>query len=201
MSPPDNTVAQRVRQQRDVRLNEGWEEVRVWVPTKGDADDLRKIAAERRAKAESLNELTGSEINMAPEQLEQIRAAIAEQGSPAYNTPSGPVLTLLTELATAGDLVGLSRAFVLFARAKPANAAFVSGHIPGKIVNGYFLRYLQLNVAQVMTWEREHPQFGEEIQMAVRDEQRFQTLVKNMAASIRRRSIGTGKNQDPRDPE
>lgn len=46
----DPTVVRRVRRQRDVRLAEGWQEVRVWVPTEQDANDIRNLAADRRVR-------------------------------------------------------------------------------------------------------------------------------------------------------
>ena len=46
----DRTVVQRVKNQRDARLLEGWQEVRVWVPSEKDAEDIRNIAADRRPR-------------------------------------------------------------------------------------------------------------------------------------------------------
>ncbi|WP_236000434.1 hypothetical protein [Bradyrhizobium uaiense] len=121
----DPTVVRRVKRQRDVRLAEGWQEVRVWVPTEQDANDIRNLAADRRAKAKALAGLR-RKLRACPQKtLQRIAEAIASQGSAAYTTPSGPVLDLLTKLAEEDDLASFSRAFILLARAAPANAAFV----------------------------------------------------------------------------
>lgn len=86
----DATVVRRVKRQRDVRLAEGWQEVRVWVLTEQEANDIRNLAADRRAKAKALAGLDEGIKSMPPETLHRIAEAIASQGSAAYTTP--PVL-------------------------------------------------------------------------------------------------------------
>ena len=134
----DRTVVARLKRQRELRAVEGWREVTVWVPTEQDAADIRKLAEERRAKAEALKGLS-EEVSIVTHDTElRIAQAIAEQGAAAYTTPSGAVLTLLTELTEEGDIGGFSRAFIIFARAKPSNAAFIADAIPAKITNFLF---------------------------------------------------------------
>lgn len=179
----DHTAGKRVKRQRDARLAEGWQEVKLWVPTEADAEDLRRLAAERRAKAEALDGLTQGVRNMHIETATRIAAAVANQGSAAFTTPSGPVLTLLTELATEGDLASFSRAFVIFARAKPANAAFVAGAVPAKISN-YLIDRRGINAVALLKWQQANANWTTDLNDALRDPGRFEQMVENMAAAI-----------------
>lgn len=45
------TTNQRLKKMRDVRRAANWVEVRVWVPTRQDAEDVQALAAQRRALA------------------------------------------------------------------------------------------------------------------------------------------------------
>ena len=51
---PDEKTNSRVQKQRVIRNAAGWVEVKVWVPTEHDAEDIRNLAAKRRAQAEAL---------------------------------------------------------------------------------------------------------------------------------------------------
>jgi L-alanine-DL-glutamate epimerase-like enolase superfamily enzyme len=44
------TSYQRFKKHRDARVEKGWKFVKVWVPTKEDAEDVQRLAAARRAK-------------------------------------------------------------------------------------------------------------------------------------------------------
>jgi hypothetical protein len=99
----DKTVPQRVKRQRVARLDAGWEEVRVWIPTAENANEIRKLAAQQRRHAEELSNLTSAIKSMSRETVEAITEAIIRQGSPAYTTPSGPVLDVLGQLAASGE--------------------------------------------------------------------------------------------------
>lgn len=179
------TPTERVKDQRDARLREGWQEVRVWVPTEQDAEDVRTLAADRRAKAEALSGLKEGIPSMTDETERRIAQAIAQQGSPAFITPSGPVLTLLTQLAEEGDLCGFSHAFVTFARAKPMNAHFVAEATPAKILNGYLLKHLKLDVSGFLRWETANPKWGETIKAALRNPDQLVFTVEMMVEAIR----------------
>src|SRR5256885_1401853 len=81
--------------------------------------------------------------------------AILSHGSAAHPTaPSGPMLELLTDLASEGELVGFAEAFDLFSRVKPANAAHVRSKVPGKVLNGYLLGRLRLSATAFQRWEK-----------------------------------------------
>ena len=44
----DKTVNDRMKRQRKLRLEAGWKEVRLWVPTKEQAKELQAVAKEMR---------------------------------------------------------------------------------------------------------------------------------------------------------
>lgn len=182
----DRTAVSRVRRQRDGRLVEGWQEVRVWVPTEQDATDVKKLAAARRAKAEALAGLTEGIKSMQPETLHRIAEAITSQGSAAYKTPSGPVLDLLTKLAEEDDLTSFSRAFILLARARPANAAFVANAVPAKISN-FLIKHRGIDAAALIKWAEANPDWTDELKNALRDPDRFVRIVEGFAAAIKNR--------------
>lgn len=180
----DRTVVQRVKNQRDARLSEGWQEIRVWVPTEQDAEDIRNIAAERRAKAEALDGLSREVPKVTPQTEARIAQAIAAHGSAAYNTPSGAVLDLMSELAGEDDLQGFSRAVVILARAKPANAKFVLARVPAKISN-FVVQHRQITPSDLMKWADANPQWPEDVKRSVRDPEEFERVVEAMAESIK----------------
>jgi predicted membrane chloride channel (bestrophin family) len=176
----DRTVSQRIKRQRADRIREGWEEVRVWVPSRQDAEDIRKLAAERRSLAEAqFHTLAQKEYAMNLEA--NIADAIDQQDSPDYITPSGAMLTLMTKLAEEGELMGFSRAFLAFARAQPRNASLVQSSAPAKILNGYFFKHRDLKNGAYERWERANPAWGDTIIAALREPERFAQVVSEMA--------------------
>lgn len=183
----DRTDVARARLQRERRVAEGWQEVKVWVPTEADAEDVRQLAAERRAKAEALHGLNQEVSSVNYETEARIALAIAEHGSAAYNTPSGAASELLTELANEDDLEGFSRAFVILARAKPANAAFLTGLVPGKISN-FLVKHRGVDPRALTSWTAAKPDWSDDLKAAVRHPDRFARLVETMADSIKRRN-------------
>lgn len=110
--------------------------------------------------------------------------AIAEQGSPAYTTPSGAILTLLTQLADEGDLAGFSRAFVNFAHAQPANAAYVADAAAGKIFNAYLMKRLNLDADSFQRWQKSNPNWATSIKAALSDPVRFEHVVDEMVSGV-----------------
>lgn len=180
---PDKTASSRVRRQRDLRVREGWQEVKVWVPTPEDAEDIRNLAAERRAKAEALEGLS-REVNIVDQDREiRIAKAIAELGSSAYTVPTGAVLTLMTDLSNEDDLVGFARAYVILARAKPAHAASVENAVPAKITN-FLIKHRQVNPSTLMHWTANNPGWQDTLRRAVREPKAFERAVEHMAVEI-----------------
>ncbi|MBB3589455.1 hypothetical protein E2E30_19450 (plasmid) [Sphingomonas sp. AAP5] len=180
----DRTVTQRVKNQRDARLLEGWQEVRVWVPSEKDAVEIRNMASDRRAKAEALDGLSKEVPKVSLHTEVRIAQAIAEHGSAAYNTPSGAVLDLMTELAGEDDLQGFSRAVVILARAKPANAKFVLARVPAKISN-FVIQYRGIAAFDLMKWTDANPQWPDDLKGSVRNPEQFERVVEAMVESIK----------------
>jgi hypothetical protein len=180
----DKTVGTRTKRQRERRGAEGWISVRVWVPTEHDAADVRKLAEERRTRAEALHGLSEEIPSVTPEIAARIATAIAEHGSAAYTTPSGAVLTLLTQLTEEDDLASFSRAFVILARAKPANAAFVAAAVPAKITN-FLVTHRGIDYSALIKWTNANPGWEDDLKNAVRNPARFEQVVDAMVKSIR----------------
>lgn len=180
-----DTVVTRVRRQRALRVSEGWREVKVWVPTETDAEDVRKLAAERRARAEALHGLCKEVPKVSQETEMRIAKAIAEHGSAAYTTPSGAVLDLMTSLTDEDDLIGFSRAFIILARAKPASASFVENAVPAKISN-FLIKHRGIDVGALVKWTEINPKWADDLKNAVRHPAQFKQVVEAMAALIKR---------------
>ena len=180
----DRTVVQRVKNQRDVRLTEGWQEVRVWVPSDQDAENVRNLAAKLRAKAEALDGLSREVPSVSPQTEARIAKAIADHGSAAYNTPSGAVLDLMTALANEDNLRGLSRAVVILARAKPANAKFVIDKVPAKVAS-FLVNHRGVSSDAHYKWSLANPSWADDLKNSARDPERFASVVEAMAKSVR----------------
>jgi hypothetical protein len=179
----DKTVVSRVKRQRALRAGEGWQEVKVWVPTEADAAAIRKLAAERRANAAALCGLVDEVNGVTQEITNRIATAIMQRGSGAYTTPSGPVLELMTQLADEDDLESFSRAVIILARAKPLNARFVEEAVPAKISN-FLVKQRGIEVENLIEWQRVNPSWADNLRRMVRDPKRFQALVEAMAGEI-----------------
>lgn len=181
----DQTVVARLKRQRELRAVEGWREVKVWVPTEQDAADIIQLAKERRDKAEALDGLSREVPTMTPQNAARIAKAIAEHGSAAYITPSGPVLDLLTQLTEEDDLETFSRAFIILARAKPANAAFIAAAVPAKIIN-FLVKHRKVDATALLKWTGAHPGWEDDLKNAVRNPAQFKEVVATMAEAIKR---------------
>lgn len=182
----DNTVNKRVKKQRDCRVQEGWHEVRVWVPTKADAEEVQALAAAARAKAQQFDgllELEGIK-NMNQEHLSSTLLAIREHGSKAYLTPSGPILDLLTELADKGDFADVSKAFIIFAKAYPSNAPFVAEYVPAKILNA-LCKQPQLNDNIIYKWVNNNQGWAERITQNLRKPDSFDLTIRQLMDEIK----------------
>jgi hypothetical protein len=177
--------ASRVQRQREIRVAAGWQEVKVWVPTARDAEDIRNLAAERRAQADALHGLSNEVKKVTLEMQIRIANAIAEHGSAAYTHSSGAVLELLTELSEKDDLQSFSRAFIILARARPTNAASVASFIPAKISN-FLIKHRGVDPSAMLKWASENPDWPDQLKSAVRDPVMFEQVVEAMAQQMKR---------------
>lgn len=181
------TANQRVKNQRQARIQAGWEEVRVWLPTKDDARQVRELAAKLRAKAldmQSLEQLEGV-YQMNDAIRKRVLAAVENQGSNKYVTPSGAFLELLTELAKLGHLADMSTAFRIFVEAHPSNAKFVANSIGAKILNHFLIPSLGLNgTDRFLQWQESHPDWAITLAESLPTSQ-FKHTVNDMLADIK----------------
>lgn len=180
----DNTVTARMKRQRELRAAEGWQKITVWVPTAADAEDVKKLAAERRARAEALVGLTKEVPKVNVETAERIARAITEHGSKAYNTPSGAVLELMKKLAREDDLASFANAFVIIARAKPANANFIAARVP-VMISEFLIRHRGIDGSVMGNWGTSNPRWADELKAAVRDPELFPQVVEALAQTIK----------------
>lgn len=181
----DKTVTDRMKRQRELRTAEGWQKVTVWVPTAADAADLKNLAAERRTRAEALTSLSEEVPKVNVETAERIARAIAEHGSKAYNTPSGAVLELMKELARGDDLVSFANAFIIVARAKPANSKYIAARVPA-MISEFLIRHRGVGQGLMAKWSISSAGWADELKSAVRDPERFVEAVERLAQTIKR---------------
>jgi hypothetical protein len=179
-------TSERIRQQRDARISEGWAEVRVWVPSKADAEQVQAFAAELRAKAASFSELMQLDGvgKMDQQRLNDFHAALAEQGSRAYTTHFGAVADLLSDFASEGCIADFARAYSIIARGNPAKAESVGQMIPAKIANNYWIRHRGIDVGAMTSWQKKHTHWADTLKAHVRDPERFVEIVDTMAEDM-----------------
>lgn len=183
----DDNANARVRLQRERRLREGWKDVRVWVPSEQDAKKIRNLAEELRRNAEQLYGLSERIETVNMETQYRIAEAIAQQGSKAYNTPSGAVLSLMTQLAEEDDLEGFAIAVNMLARASPANARYVSNAIPPKISN-YLILQRSVDRDAFFRWMIANPTWSTTLKEAVRNPPQFMAVIEDMIEQIEAKS-------------
>jgi hypothetical protein len=114
----------------------------------------------------------------------RVADAISRFGSDAYNTPSGPVLDLLTNLAEQGEIETLAKAYTLFATIQPASAHLVRESVPAKISSGYLARYRRLNMTKFLAWADRHPDWPDQLKGSVSKPALFAATVNAMVDSI-----------------
>jgi hypothetical protein len=183
----DKTIVAREERHRLARKAEGWQRLTVWVPTEEDADAVRELARERRARAEARLPEKLKELNVTPETAHRIALAIAQHGSPEFITSSGALLDLMTELTEQNDPGAVSEAFCLLAQAKPASAPYVAKAIPAKVSN-YIIRHRGVDGSKFYNWsiQKENKDWAERLIDAVRDRDRFTMLIDSMVEDIKR---------------
>ncbi|SFH92422.1 hypothetical protein [Methylobacterium brachiatum] len=151
------------------------------------------VADSRAGKAQHWGEEGGAELanalrdalaSIGVRNALRVAGAIANQGSDAYNTPSGPVLDLLSELAEEGEVETFAKAYGLFASIRPANAMFVREAVPAKISSRYLARHRQLSPSKIMSWANAHPEWPETLKEAVAQPAMFVMTVDAVASAI-----------------
>lgn len=118
-------------------------------------------------------------------QARRVADAFVQQGSKAYTTESGAVTTLLTELASEGDLATFAQTYRLFAQLNPAKSAFVRSSVPAKVMSVYLTGHLRLDAVKAMKWVSGRPDWSTEVTAALSETSLFVSTVDAMAAEIR----------------
>jgi hypothetical protein len=112
----------------------------------------------------------------------RVLSAIAEQGPDSHATLSGPILTILTDFATAGKLREFAEAFRLFQKVRPPNGEFVREQIPGKILNYYLLKAGDIDVKTFDNWSASdaRKEWAEQLKNAASNSALFEAIVNKM---------------------
>lgn len=113
----------------------------------------------------------------------RIATAISNEGSQAYSTPSGAVLTLLSDLAREGRIETFGLAIRLFCTIRPESAAFVRAQVPAKIVQ-YWCGPRGLSQARVAQWTSGHDGWAESLREALDDHLGFASEVERLSRAI-----------------
>ncbi|MGV7242388.1 hypothetical protein [Caballeronia sp. M23-90] len=152
-------------------MNAGWSEVKVWATSRDDVQKIREFAEALRMKhiADKVRQI-GRERKTPPELVNRALEAFGLQGSPDFTTPSGPTLTLVTDLARANQLPDLNAVVEMFAVAHPGNARFVVESVPAKVISSNIPYRLDIrSSARIMKWIDAHPDWAAELHMAVQN--------------------------------
>tara|TARA_R110002051_G_scaffold232022_1_gene293862 strand:- start:38 stop:1138 length:1101 start_codon:yes stop_codon:yes gene_type:complete len=165
--------------------------VRVLPPDR--AEVARRVSDLRDGKLESWGDQGGAEgLDLLSDMLASIgidgaREIAKEIMSPTqgvWTTPSGPILTLLTDLATAGQAETFARAFCIFGILRPQNAGFVKESVPAKISSGLFSKNLGLDTSKVLSWATKNPDWPDQLKGAIDRPPVFAELVDQMSFAI-----------------
>ncbi|NLR97462.1 hypothetical protein HGP17_11595 [Rhizobium sp. P38BS-XIX] len=114
----------------------------------------------------------------------RIARAIAEFGSAQYDTPSGALLSLMTEFLHEEKLRDFSKAVVAFRDLIPANAPFVIDKVPQKVVR-FLHRQRGIAPNEFERWAIDNPEWSYNLKLAVLEPDTFQLVVANIEESIR----------------
>jgi hypothetical protein len=147
---------------------------------------FRSLGSDATDKLERHIEESTKPNNLEEDQAvrERINAALSQQGSHEYITPSGATLTLLTELAREGKLAAMSQAYNALKVKYPENAQYVASSVPAKLTNGYFIKFLNLDVLRVVQWEQKNPSWAQQSITALDNSETFASEIAQMARRI-----------------
>lgn len=159
-----------------------------------DADRVRlRVADDRAEKARQWAGVDNEEARISLHNAlasigvrngRRVADAIVSFGDSAYITPSGAVLTLLSELAAEGDLYCFAQTYVLFATLRPDNAGFVRESVPAKISSEFFARHRGLNGQRIMSWANKNSDWPDRLTNTVSKPPLFVATAAEMADAI-----------------
>ncbi|MDQ1155484.1 hypothetical protein [Brevundimonas sp. SORGH_AS_0993] len=113
----------------------------------------------------------------------RIAKAISEQGPAAYVSPSGPVSSVLSDLARDGEIESFALAVQLFTGIHPDQGAWVRTQAPAKILD-YWSGPRGLDQARIARWTRAQPDWEDGLRAALDDPQAFAVTVERMAQAM-----------------
>lgn len=116
--------------------------------------------------------------------------AIAQAGSPAYNSHAGATLTHLSDLALRGELQALSDTLLAHIQVHPADHDRLIQAVPAKILNQYIYRCRARSVAAVERWRERTPDWAVTLERAVTNPERFAAVATAMADEVGRAELG-----------
>lgn len=118
-------------------------------------------------------------------QEDQVRVvkAIDQQGDERWNTPSAPILMLLSEFAYEGKIREMSEAFLQFRESHPRNGTFVSMQIPAKLWSFWGRGEFVINYA---AFTQSNPDWASDLVSRLGDPLHFERAVAALDETIRR---------------
>jgi hypothetical protein len=114
--------------------------------------------------------------------VKRVAEAIVDQGSAGYNTPSGPMITLLQELAARGNFREMSEAFSDYRKAHPRNAIYVAHRVPA-MVSGQICRSMDIGSAFIEMTNK-NPSWDKDIVASLGEADRFVATIEGIKADL-----------------
>jgi len=187
----NRTGAARARKLRAIRFAAGWEEVKVWVPSRQAADEVKKLAASKRAQARGLDGLSEAASAVSDGMKMDVVQAIAEHGQAPHPQVPNAVVDLMSLLAEVGDLQSCARAFAIVVRARPALAASAKSTLPEQVSRLLVLHH-DIAPTDLRAWKDANRHWKDLVINAIRDPHLFERTVEQMVRDIRLRSASDG---------
>lgn len=117
-------------------------------------------------------------------------SAIAQAGSPAYNSHAGATLTHLSDLALRGELETFSDTLLAHILIHPADRNRLIQAVPAKVLNQYIYRCRERSVAAVEQWRERTPDWATTLERVVTNPERFASVATAMADDVGRVELG-----------
>lgn len=116
----------------------------------------------------------------------RIADATENAGATDYTRRSAAMLILLSDLARAGDLRGMAKAYRTYAELRPEDADLVAAAVPEMIRNQYLYLKQGCAVKAINAWLVPTPDWAERMSATIGDADRFEALARSMSAEVKR---------------
>lgn len=120
---------------------------------------------------------------MNQEDQRRVLKAIEQQGDGRWNTPSAPILMLLSEFAYEGKIREISESILQFKAKHPRNGTFVGMQVPAKLWSFWGREEFPIEYSAFM---QSHPDWARDIVAAIEDPEQFEKAVLDIDETIRR---------------